>query len=111
MPGRIVLKSKSKYRAVRTPVGSITFASKKEAARYLILKDMEKVGEIMALKLQPKFDLTIGKSVVCRYIGDFSYICPKRGFVVEDVKGMKTAVYRIKRKLMKALFNIDITEV
>lgn len=46
-----------------------------------------------------------------RYIADFVYVNVESGaIVVEDCKGMRTPVYRVKRHLMKALFDIDILE-
>jgi hypothetical protein len=49
-----------------------------------------------------------------RYVADFRYVDTATGVVtVEDVKSgpTKTPVYRLKRKLVKALYDIDITEV
>lgn len=45
-----------------------------------------------------------------KYIADFVY--EKDGkTVVEDAKGMKTDVYKIKRKLMLSIYGIRIQEV
>lgn len=41
----------SKYRAVKTEVDGMTFASKKEAARYCELKMLEKAKQIRNLKI------------------------------------------------------------
>ena len=46
-----------------------------------------------------------------KYIADFTYTDRKRGFVVEDVKGKRTDVYKMKKKLMKDIYDISITEV
>ena len=107
---------KSKYRAVKTVVDGITFASKAEAERYRELKVLEKAGEIGLLSLQPVFVLadavTINgrKKPALKYKADFSYMT-KAGWVVEDVKGMLTPVYRLKRHLMKSQLGIDIVEI
>lgn len=95
---------KSKYHNKRCVVDGITFASKKEAARYTELKELERAGLISKLKLQPKFRLQEGfkyngkteRAIV--YIGDFQYIENGR-CIVEDVKGFETAVFKLKRKL------------
>jgi hypothetical protein len=99
----------SKYNAVRTVVDGITFASKAEARRYQELKMMELSGDITQLELQPKFPLIVNGVKVGTYIGDFRY---RYGAVVyvEDVKGMKTPVYNLKKKMMKAQYNIEIYE-
>ena len=107
---------KSKYRAVKTTVDGFTFASKAEAKRYQELKLLLEAREISFLELQPKFVLadsvTIGgrKKPAIRYVADFAYYTPE-GRVVEDVKGMLTPVYKIKRHLMKAVLGIDIVEI
>ena len=104
---------RSKYRAVRTVVDGITFASKAEAARYGELKLLEKAGKIIGLQLQPSFVLLAGdgKTKVGRYVADFGYIDVKRGAVWEDVKGVRTPVYRLKKKMVEAQVGIKITEV
>lgn len=106
----------SKYGAVRTTVDGIVFHSKREAARYAELKLMEKAGEIQGLLLQPIYPITatcwdLVTRHICNYIADFEYGKPDGELVVEDVKGMKTPVYRLKKKLVEALHGITITEV
>lgn len=100
----------SKYRNVKTMVDGIEFDSKKEAARYQELKIMEKAGIISELKLQVVHDLSVNAVHVCKYIADFTYIRDNRR-VTEDVKGMKTIIYKMKKKLMKAIYNIEIQEI
>lgn len=100
----------SKYRNQKTAVDGIPFDSKKEAARYQELKIMERAGIITELELQPEYDLSVNHKPVCKYRADFAYILGGVR-IVEDVKGMKTDVYRIKNKLMKAIYNIEIKEI
>ncbi len=99
----------SKYHAIKTVVDGITFASRAEARRYEELAWAEKSGDIQTLGVQPRFKLTVNGSVICTYVGDFDY-WENGVYIVEDVKGMLTPVYRLKRKLMKAIHNIDIRE-
>ena len=97
---------RSKYKAKKVVVDGITFDSKKEARRYKELKLLERAGVIKDLVLQPSFllqdkfkykDKTEHK---IKYIADFKYLDTKTGkTVVEDVKGYKTDVYKLKRKL------------
>lgn len=102
---------KNKYGAIKTTVDGIKFDSKKEARRYLQLKLMARAGEILYLELQPKFDLMVNGTKCGFYKADFKYIDTRTGKeVVEDVKGMKTPVYNLKKKLVKAIYNIDIFE-
>jgi hypothetical protein len=112
---------RSKYAAVPTTIDNVRFSSKKEAARYLELKMLQKAGEIHGLELQPKFQLYVGKvgeriergdKPVCSYIADFRYReGPKGVLIIEDVKGMKTPVYRLKKKMVEAQYGIEIREV
>jgi hypothetical protein len=104
------LRSPSKYAAVRTAVDGITFASRREAKRYAELRLLEKAGEISRLVTQPHFPLEVQGVLVCTYIADFSYSKRDDAWIVEDCKGVRTAVYRIKRKLMKAVYGIEILE-
>jgi hypothetical protein len=111
-PGLLARKGRrSKYGAVRTTIDGITFASKAEARRYRELRLLEQAGEIVLLTVQPKFPLVVDGVKVCDYVADFRYSTPNAEVVVEDVKGVRTPVYRLKAKLMKALYGITIREV
>ena len=102
---------KSKYHAVKTVLDDIKFDSKKEAKRYIQLKQMERAGLIEKLRLQVPFVL-IDKSSYgseIKYVADFVYI--ENGIeIVEDVKGVKTPVYRLKKRLMAERYGIKIKE-
>jgi hypothetical protein len=100
----------NKYRNKRTIVDNITFASKKEAARYGDLKLLEKHGLISDLQLQPKYVIEVNGVKICSYLGDFRYWINGE-MIIEDVKGVKTPAYRLKKKLMLAVFGIEIQEV
>lgn len=99
------MKRYSKYNARKVLVDGHTFDSTKEAVRYQELKFLEKAGEIKELELQPKFVLQDdficggkGYREIC-YIADFMYTDKDGQKVVEDVKGYKTDVYALKKKL------------
>ncbi len=100
----------TKYKAVRTVVDGIAFASKKEARRYLELRLLERAGEIHSLQLQPSFPIVVNGVKVCKYVADFSYIDHTGSPVVEDVKGMKTPIYNLKKRLVKAVHGVEIHE-
>ena len=109
--GTIPEKRKRKYRNVPTERDGIWFSSKTEAARYGDLKILERVGDIEELKIQVKFSLDINGYHICNYFADFTYYQSKQ-LVVEDTKSgpTKTPVYRIKKKLMQAIYGITIRE-
>ena len=102
---------KSKYNAIKTEVDGFVFASRREANRYSELKLMEYAGEIKNLELQPKYPCLVNGVLVCTYIADFRYRLQSGREVVEDAKGAKTDVYRIKNKLVRALYGVVIVEV
>ena len=99
----------TKYFAKPITIDGVRFASTKEGKRYQELKLLERAGEISRLELQPRYDITINGVKVCTYVGDFRYFT-KAKQVLEDVKGMKTPLYRLKAKLVRALYNVEILE-
>ncbi len=105
------MKKPSKYKAVRTTLDGITFASKREAERYATLKLLEKAGDITKLELQPKYLLVVNGQLICTYVADFRYRNHKGKLVVEDAKGFPTRDYQLKKKLMRAIHDIEIREV
>lgn len=109
-PSGVPTLARSKYGNVRTTVDGIKFHSKKEAARYQELKLLELAGEIQDLKLQPSFDLIVqGGKVIGKYFADFKYRIGQR-VVIEDVKGKKTDLYKLKKRIVEAVHNIQILE-
>ena len=110
----------SKYNSRKTTVDGFTFDSKKEAKRYLELKQMEKDGLIHDLQLQvpfvliPSFEVVVdGKKRKRRpitYVADFVYYRDDEK-VIEDVKGLRTPVYNIKKKLFEYRYHETIREV
>ncbi len=109
----------SKYHSRKTTVEGIVFDSQKEAMRYCELKLLEKKGVISQLSRQVSFVLipselgTNGKKLrKIVYVADFVYTTEKDGAThVEDVKGVRTAVYRLKKRILWHLFKINIEEV
>lgn len=111
----LVRQGNSKYHARKTTVDGIQFDSAKEAKRYTKLRDMQEAGEIEGLRLQvpfeilPSFECEGVKYRGMKYIADFVYY--RNGVrVVEDVKGVKTPEYKLKRKLMAYMNHINIKE-
>ena len=102
----------NKYRNKKTILDGITFDSMKEAKRYKQLKIFERSGLIKDLKLQVPF-LLIDKSSngrAIKYVADFVYTEDNK-MVVEDVKGVRTDVYRLKKRLLAERYGIVIKEV
>lgn len=100
----------SKYNNKKTIVDNIKFDSKAEAMRYKQLKIFQQSNYITNLKLQPKFELQAkyinnkGEHVrAITYKADFSYI-EKGKLIVEDVKGMETKEFKLKKKMFEYKF-------
>ena len=104
------MKARAKYRNKKTVVDGIKFDSQREATRYSVLKIMQAAGVISDLRLQVPYVITVNGLKICKYVADFVYVDRGRE-VVEDVKGMKTPTYNLKKKLMKAVHGIEIQEV
>lgn len=100
----------SKYKNVKVTVDGETFDSKGEYARWCELCTMSKVGLIVNLRHKVKFPIEVKGEKICVYIADFVYF--ERGVcVVEDFKGIITGEYALKKKLLKAVWGLEIKEV
>ena len=106
---------RNKYNARRVTIDGITFASKKEAARYQELKLLEAAGKITDLRAHPRYELKVNDILIGYYTPDSYYWELYCGNVVEEVKGgnaTKTEAYRLRVKLFKALYpGIDHREI
>lgn len=108
---------RNKYAAQPLVIDGIRFASRREGRRYASLKLQQQVGHIRDLELQVAYplhvvDLETGEiTVIGRYVADFRYTVTATGAqVVEDSKGMRTPVYKLKKRHVEAQYAIAITE-
>lgn len=108
----------SKFRNKKTVIDGLKFDSKKEANRWLVLKMLERSGEISNLQRQVPFILLEKEQGVngetlrqMKYIADFVYNDKEGNRHVEDVKGVRTDVYKIKKRLMWHIHKINVEEV
>jgi len=99
--------SKRKYNNKRIEIDGYTFDSKLEADFYLRLKPLVKAGKIKELKIHPRYLLQEGFSKNGKhfnpiyYVADFEVTYDDGVTVIYDTKGMRTEVYKIKRKLFE----------
>lgn len=131
--GKPKARGSSKYHAEKITVNGITFDSKKEARRWLELTALEQAGKIHGLRRQVKYLLIPeqrencaeryksgpkkgqfkpGRVLEreCAYYADFDYY-EDGTHVVEDVKGVRTKEYRLKKKMLLYTYQIRISEV
>jgi len=112
----------SKYNSRKTVVQGITFDSKKESYRFLELQMMQRAvreeDRVVDIQLQPEFILIDkfehqGKKYRgTKYRADFRVVYADGRIEVEDVKGFKTAVYKLKKKMLLSRYsNINFKEV
>lgn len=111
----------AKYGNRKTSSGGQIFDSRREAARYSELLDMQQAGEIADLLCQPEYLLIPAQTAASGrkerkvvYRADFEYYLTGGGMVVEDVKSPATAklpAYIIKRKLMLQFHGIEVREI
>lgn len=107
----------SKYHSVKTEIDGVMFDSKREANLYVHLKALERAGTIRSLERQVRFPLnaleasSLKETKVCFYIADF--VCQDRDgrTCVYDAKGMKTAMYRLKKRWFELQYGLRIIEV
>ena len=95
----------SKFKNKKIIIDGIKFDSKKEGYYYIYLKELEKTNKISNLQLQvkyelqPKFKYNNKTYRAITYIADFVYEENGKTSVI-DVKGFKTDVYNLKKKLL-----------
>lgn len=108
--------ARGKYNARGRRVDGRWFASSSEATRYEQLKELLAQGRIENLECQPRYPVRVNNRLICTYVADFRYeVIDDHGKVlstpVEDVKGMMTPTYKIKQKLMQAVYGIELVEI
>lgn len=102
---------RSKYNATATVIDGLRFDSKAEARRYGELTLLARAGEIRHLKIHPQYRLEVNGEHICVYEADFSYQDSRGTLHVEDVKGVRTALFLLKKKLLKACYGIEVEEI
>jgi hypothetical protein len=103
-----------KYKNIKTVINGITFDSKKEAEYYGILRLKEKARLIERFEMQVRYNIVVNSQKIGFYKADF--VTYKNGKVLEviDVKSemtKKLPVYRLKKKMIKAIYGFDIVEI
>ena len=115
-----LINNSNKYHNKKASVDNIKFDSIKESKRYNQLKILEKANLISELELQKKFELqpsyinNKGEKIrAIYYIADFYYYDElKNKYIVEDTKGYRTEVYKVKKKIFEYKFsNLTIDEI
>ena len=126
--------ARNKYGAkkIKDPASGYVFDSKAEFIRWCELRIMERAGLISDLKRQVTFELIPTQRAEstevykagpqkglpkpgavlekpCSYVADFTYY-QNGEYIVEDVKGVRTEVFKLKKKLMLYVHGIQVKE-
>jgi len=109
----LTTEGKSKYNNQRVVADGYTFDSKAEYEYYLgTLKPLLQAGAISELLVHPRYKLVVNNQLICTYEADFSFFDEGEKRVrVQDVKGVRTDVFKLKQKLVKACLGIEIEEI
>ena len=105
----------NKYNAKKTVYNGELYDSKAEAsfaAKLDIARKAKEASErVVEIERQPKFPIEIEGEKICTYKGDFLVTYANGDVKLYDVKGVATPVYRLKKKLVEAIYGITIIEV
>jgi len=108
-------KRPSKYGNTRSSYNGRVFASKHEASAAAQLdmlrfaKDpKQRVGSV---EYQYRMPIVVNGVKICDYIADFFVKFADGHIEVQDAKGFRTDVYKLKKKMVKAVYGYDIVEV
>jgi hypothetical protein len=96
-------KKRPKYGNRKVVKNGEKFDSVHEYERHLVLLDMQKRGEISELQRQDRLEVWVLDTLICTYVADWSYIQNGRT-VIEDAKGFQTPEFKLKWKLVQAVF-------
>lgn len=102
---------RSKFGNKKTLYNGRLYSSKKEASRAYELDLLQAGGIIRKWEAQIPFAFQLNGVKICKYICDFRVFYKDGRVEIEDVKGFRTDIYRLKKKLMKAFYEIEIVEI
>jgi len=105
----------SKYGNIKTEYKGISFMSKKEANYAKVLDSLKmaklKKEKVVSYEVQVPFQVELNGKKICKYLADFKVLYADGHIEIVDVKGFRTSIYRLKKKLVEAQYEIEIIEV
>lgn len=102
---------RTKYGNQKIVVDGESFDSKIEANYFHHLRLRERVGEVYGIHRQKEFVIELGGTRICALKVDFYFYDRRvRGMRAVDIKGgpTDTQVFRLKAKLVKAMFGVEV---
>lgn len=111
----VVGSKSSKYGNEKTIYHNEQYDSKKEAeyARILDLASRATriADRVVQVTRQVPYPVEIDGAKICKYIADFVVFYADGRREIVDVKGYRTEIYKLKKKLVEAIYKIKIIEV
>lgn len=112
-------KTGNKFNAKRVVIDGVTFDSKKEGERYRVLKTLrnhaDPAQKVTKIKRQVPYLVEVNGQKICNYKLDFEVTYGDGRVEYEDVKGLRKGsayqVFRLKKKLVEAIYGIKIIEI
>lgn len=105
----------SKYHNKKTVYNGVSFMSKKESEYARILDALKHAKDpkerVVSYETQVPFQIEMNGVKICKYIADFKVLYKDGHTEIVDVKGFKTDVYRLKKKLVEAQYGIIVKEI
>jgi len=104
-------KKKSKFRNTKCKAQGEKFDSIGERDRWFFLEAAQREGKIRNLERQVKFEMIVNGEHICDMKPDYAYeIAPSWEKIISDFKGgyKLPADWTMKRKLLKALYGVEI---
>ena len=104
-----VNKKRGKYNAMKCIIDGHKFDSKIEGDYYILYRDKQLKGLISNLELHPVYPIIINSKKICKVILDFRVFDEDSGETkVVDIKGLDTAISKLKRKMVEAQHGIIV---
>jgi hypothetical protein len=107
----LIKKKRSKFNNKKVCADGHKFDSLKEYEYYRELLMRQRCGDVVSFEMQVPFAVVVNDKKICKYKADFVERLKSGLFVVVDVKGFRTPIYRLKKKLVEAIHGITIVEV
>lgn len=106
---------RSKYGNLKTEYNGTVFHSKKEAEYAKTLDWMKKIttpsDRVLRYDMQVPFQIIMNGIKIAKYIADFKVFYADGSEEIIDVKGVRTNIYVLKKKLVEAQYGVKIIEV
>jgi hypothetical protein len=106
---------RSKYGNLKTEYNGYVYMSKKEANFAQELDYLKKATDpkerVVSFERQVPFQIEVNGKKICKYLCDFKVLYKDGHTEIIDVKGVRTNIYTLKKKLVEAIHGIVIKEV